>query len=386
MGKFLGGLSSLSAADLGVAAMREAIARAGVAPSDVSEVLFGNARQAGGGPNVARQIAVRAGLPVETPACTINMACASGMKAISLAASAIANGEAEIVAAGGAESMSRVPYLLDRARVGYRMGSGEVIDGMYRDGFFCPLAQQVMGDTAENLVAEYSIARAEQDAFALESQRRTAVAIREGRFEREIVPVEIPGSRGDAARVMADEHPRADTTIDGLAKLRAVFREGGSVTPGNSSGIVDGAAALVLADEGAARQAGLPARARIVGWAAAGVEPRVMGIGVVPAVKRLFAATGLALADFELLEINEAFAAQVLAVLRDLPVDRERVNVNGGAIALGHPIGATGARIVVTLLHEMERRGARRGLAALCVSGGQGMAIALERIDSPAQS
>jgi len=275
--------------------------------------------------------------------------------------------------------MSRVPYLLDRARTGYRMGGAEVVDAMYRDGFLCPLARQMMGDTAENLVDEYGVTRSEQDAFALESQRRAGVAIAERRFEREIVAVETPAERGAAARIALDEHPRPDTKPESLAKLRPVFREQGTVTPGNSSGIVDGAAALVIASDEEARRRGLAARARILGWSAAGVEPRVMGIGVVPAVERLLASLRLRLEDFDLVEINEAFAAQVLAVLRDLPVDRARLNVNGGAIALGHPIGASGARIVVTLLHEMERRGARRGLAALCVSGGQGMALAIER-------
>jgi acetyl-CoA C-acetyltransferase len=379
IGKFLGSLSALSAADLGVAAVREAVARAGVAPADVDEAIIGNARQAGGGPNPARQIAVRAGLPVEAPAYTVNMACASGMKTIALAASAVVNGDARIVAAGGTESMSRVPYLLDRARTGYRMGGADVVDAMYRDGFLCPLAQQMMGDTAENLVDQYGVTRAEQDVFALESQRRAGIAIAENRFQREIVAVEAPASRGGVAPVTLDEHPRPDTKAESLAKLRPVFREQGTVTPGNSSGIVDGAAALVIASEEEARRRGLPVRARILGWSAAGVEPRVMGIGVVPAVERLLAGVRLRLEDFDLVEINEAFAAQVLAVLHDLPVDRERLNVNGGAIALGHPIGATGARIVVTLLHEMERRGVRRGLAALCVSGGQGMALAIER-------
>jgi acetyl-CoA C-acetyltransferase len=379
IGKFLGSLSALSAADLGVAAVREAVARAGVAPADVDEAIIGNARQAGGGPNPARQIAVRAGIPVESPAYTVNMACASGMKTIALAASAVVNGDARIVAAGGTESMSRVPYLLDRARTGYRMGGADVVDAMYRDGFLCPLAQQMMGDTAENLVDQYGVTRAEQDVFALESQRRAGIAIAENRFQREIVAVEAPASRGGVAPVTLDEHPRPDTKAESLAKLRPVFREQGTVTPGNSSGIVDGAAALVIASEEEARRRGLPVRARILGWSAAGVEPRVMGIGVVPAVERLLAGVRLRLEDFDLVEINEAFAAQVLAVLHDLPVDRERLNVNGGAIALGHPIGATGARIVVTLLHEMERRGVRRGLAALCVSGGQGMALAIER-------
>lgn len=386
IGKFLGGLASLAAADLGVLALREALARARVGEalpaSAVDETIFGNARQAGGGPNVARQIAVRSGLPVETPAYTVNMACASGMKAIALAAQSVADAEAEVVACGGTESMSRVPFLLDRARTGYRMGNAEVADGMYRDGFLCPLAKQVMGETAENLAETYRIGREEQDAFALESQRRAGRAIREGRFAAETVAVEVPGARGDAARVATDEHPRPDATAEGMARLPAVFRPpgaGGTVTAGNSSGITDGAAALVVASEEAAARLDAAPRARILGWSQAGVEPRVMGIGVVPAVRRLLERTRLALGDFEVVEINEAFAAQVLAVLREIPVDRERLNVNGGAIALGHPIGATGARIVVTLLHEMERCGARRGLAALCVSGGQGMAIALER-------
>jgi acetyl-CoA C-acetyltransferase len=376
MGRFLGGLSALTAADMGVEALREALRRAELPGDAIDEVIFGNARQAGGGPNVARQIAVRAGTGVETPAFTVNMACASGMKALALAAAGVCAGEAEFVAAGGTESMSRVPYLLDRARSGYRMGDAEVVDGMYRDGFLCPLAGEVMGATAENLVDQYGVAREEQDAFALESQRRAAAAIAGGRLLPECVALQPPVVR---AAVERDEHPRPDTTPAQLAKLAPVFRPQGSVTAGNSSGIVDGAAAVIVAEAGAAARRGLAARARIVGWASAGVEPRVMGIGVVPAVRRLLETTGLRLDDFDLVEINEAFAAQVLAVLRELPVDRDRLNVNGGAIALGHPIGATGARIVVTLLHEMERRGARLGLATLCVSGGQGMALAIER-------
>jgi acetyl-CoA C-acetyltransferase len=344
----------------------------------VDEAVFGCARQAGGGPNVARQIAVRAGLPPEVPAYTVNMACGSGLKAIDLAWRAVRDGDAEIVLAGGTESMSRVPYLLPGARWGYRLGHQPAVDGMYQDGFLCPLAEEVMGQTAERLADEYAIGREAQDAFALRSQERAARAQAEGRFAAEVVPVSVPSRKGEEV-VSRDEHPRPDTSAASLSRLPPVFRpEGGTVTAGNSSGITDGAAAVVVLS--AERAARLDARpmARVLGVAAAGVEPRVMGIGVVPAVRRLLGRLSRGLADFDLVEVNEAFAAQVLACDRELAFDPDRLNVNGGAIALGHPIGCTGARIAVTLLHELHRRGARRGLATLCVSGGMGLAAAFE--------
>jgi acetyl-CoA C-acetyltransferase len=378
IGKFGGALSGLSTAQLGSAAASEALRRAGLAPTQVEETVFGCARQAGGGPNVARQVSYRAGIPPEVPAFTVNMACASGLKAVDLAWRAIRDGDAEVVLAGGVESMSRVPYLLTGARWGYRMGDQSVVDAMYQDGFFCPLAEQLMGETAERLAAEYQISREEQDAFALRSQERAGRALREGRFEAEIVRVEVPGRKGED-EVRQDEHPRPETTGESLAKLAPVFTDnGGSVTAGNSSGITDGAAAMVLLSPERAAALGVRPMARILGVASAGVEPRRMGIGVVPAVRRLLERLRMGLDGFDLVEVNEAFAAQVLACDRELRFDSERLNVNGGAIALGHPIGATGARITVTLLHEMARRRAHRGLATLCVSGGMGLAAAFE--------
>jgi acetyl-CoA C-acetyltransferase len=313
---------------------------------------------------------------VETPAFTVNMACASGLKAIDLAYRAVRDGDAEIVLAGGTESMSRVPYLVTGARWGLRLGNQELVDGMYRDGFLCPLAEQVMGETAETLARQYGIGREEQDAFALRSQQRAARAGREGRFEAETFPVAAPGRKGEIT-LAADEHPRPDTTLAALAKLPPVFSpDGGTVTAGNSSGITDGAAALVVLSRARAEALGVRPLARVLAVTQAGVDPRVMGIGVVPAVRRLLEKLGLGLGDLGLVEVNEAFAAQVLACDRELGFDPERLNVNGGAIALGHPVGASGARITVTLLHEMIRREARLGLATLCVSGGMGMAAA----------
>jgi len=378
IGKFGGALASLTAAQLGAAAAREALSRAGLEPRQVDEALFGCARQAGTGPNVARQVAWRAGIPQETPAFTINMACGSGLKAIDLAYRAVRDGDAEVVLAGGTESMSRVPYLLTGARWGYRMGDQPAVDGMYQDGFLCPLSEKVMGETAERLAEMYKIPREEQDAFALRSQQRAAKAAAAGRFDDEIVPVRV-AVKGGEAEVRHDEHVRPDSTLQALARLPPVFKEeGGTVTAGNSSGITDGAAAMVVLSAERAAALGVEPMARVVGMAAAGVDPNVMGIGVVPATRRLLEKTSLRTEDLDLVEMNEAFAAQVLACDRELRIGPERLNVNGGAIALGHPIGATGARISVTLLHEMARRKARRGLATLCISGGMGMAAAFE--------
>ncbi len=383
IGKFGGALAGLTAAELGAAVAREALNRAGVEPAQIEETIFGCARQAGGGPNVARQISYRAGVPQETPAYTVNMACGSGLKAIDLAYRAVRDGEADIVLAGGAESMSRVPYLLTGARWGYRMGHQPAVDGMYQDGFLCPLAEKVMGETAERLAEIHGISRAEQDAFALESQQKAGRAQAEGRLEAETVAVKIPGKKGEA-EFRRDEHLRPDTTPEAIAKLPTVFRkDGGTVTAGNSSGITDGAAAVVVLASEVAVRLGVKPMARILGIAQAGVDPHIMGIGVVPAVQKLLGKLKRRLEDFELLEINEAFAAQVLACDRELHFDRVRLNVNGGAIALGHPIGATGTRISVTLLHEMARRKAKLGLASLCISGGMGMAVAYETVSYP---
>jgi acetyl-CoA C-acetyltransferase len=378
IGRFGGGFASLSAAELGGLAAREAIRRSGIDPAEIGHTIFGNARQAGGGPNPARQIGRRAGLTDSSPAFTVNMACASGLQSILSAAQVVKEGDAEIVLAGGAESMSRVPYLLDRARFGYRLGHAEVVDGMYRDGFLCPLCDRLMGETAETLADRYGIPRAEQDAFAAESQRKCEAARRAGHFRDEIVAVEAPDAKGRPARVESDEHPRDGVTAASLAGLPPVFRKDGTVHAGNSSGITDGAAALLVLSEKAAARTVRPF-ARLVAHASAGVDPAIMGIGPVPAVRRLEERAGVRLADIDLVELNEAFAAQVLACDRELRFDPARLNVNGGAIALGHPIGATGSRIVVTLLHEMRRRSARYGLATLCVSGGMGFAMLLER-------
>jgi len=379
IGKFGGSFAALTAADLGEVAAKAALERSGLPPAAVDETIFGQARQAGGGPNPARQVSHRAGVPDSVPAFTVNKACASSLKALTLGSLSIAAGEGDVVLAGGMECMSATPYLLTRARFGLRMGHGEVVDGMYRDGFLCPLCGQLMGETAENIVREYAILRAEQDAYAAQSQRRAAEAAASGRFADEIAPVAVAGKKGPVT-VEKDEHPRPDTTPESLAKLPPVFdSENGTVHAGNSSGITDGAAALVLATEEMTKKAGVEPLARVAAWTSAGVEPARMGIGPVPAIRTLLKKTGRKLSDIDLIELNEAFAAQVIACARELPLDLSRVNVNGGAIALGHPIGATGARIVTTLLYEMKKRDAKTGIATLCVSGGMGMAVLFER-------
>jgi len=375
--KFGGSLAAMTAADMGTVAAKAAIERAGVHSRQVEETIFGNARQAGGGPNPARQISIRGGVPQEVPAYTVNKACASGLKAIALAYQEIATGNLECVLAGGTESMSRLPYYLDGARWGYRLGNQELVDGMYRDGFFCPLAKMVMGETAEVLAEQYRISREEQDAFALCSQTRAARAIQADRFKDEIVPVTLESKKG-TTMFDRDEHPFPGATLEKMARLSPVFSKTGSITAGNSSGITDGAAALILAGEDFTKTNNLKPLVRIAAVTSAGVDPRIMGIGPVPALQKMERKHHLSLADFELIELNEAFAAQVLACDRELHFDRERLNVNGGAIALGHPIGCTGARITVTLVHEMLKRRAKRGVATLCVSGGMGMAMALE--------
>ena len=381
IGRYGGAFRSVHPAELGAVAVRGALERSGLPPDSVGEVVMGHARQAGSGPNTARQVASRAGLASTVPAYTVNKACASSLQAVVSAAQSILTGESEIVVAGGMESMSRMPYLVDAddARWGHKMGGFPLVDAMYRDGFTCSLCGLVMGETVELLAAEFSISRDASDTYALESQRRAAAAVASGRFAEEIAPVTVTDARGGSSTVTADEHPRPDTSAESLRALPSVFGDG-IITAGSSSGITDGGAAVVLTALRTARARGLQPLARILGWATAAVDPRRMGIGPVPAVHKLLERTGLTLEDFDLVELNEAFAPQVLAVLRDLPVDPARLNVNGGAIALGHPIGATGARILVTLLYEMRRRGARRGLATLCVSGGLGMALGVEGI------
>ena len=383
IGKFGGSLAPLSAVDMGVVAAKAALERAGVQAQQVEETIFGNARQAGGGPNSARQISIRSGVPQEVPAYTVNKACASGIKSIALGFQEIATGNLECVLAGGTESMSRLPYYLEGARWGYRLGHQELVDGMHRDGFFCPIAKMLMGETAEILADQhhYKISREEQDQFALVSQQRAAAAQSSGRFDAEIAPVTIESKKGKTV-FSRDEHLFPDATMEKLAQLGPVFSKTGTgtgtITAGNSSGITDGAAAVVLASEKFVRQNNLKPLARILAATSAGVDPRLMGIGPVPAIRKMEQKHGLNLGDFDLVELNEAFAAQVLACDRELHFDREKLNVNGGAIALGHPIGCTGTRITVTLLHEMLNRKARRGLATLCVSGGMGMALAIE--------
>jgi acetyl-CoA C-acetyltransferase len=381
IGKFLGAFTEVPPVELGIAATEEALRRANVDPAEVDGLVYGHARQAGNGPNTARQVAYRSGLGEEKPAFTVNMACGSGIKAIEVATGDIALGNAAVVVAGGMENMTRTPAILDRMRLGYRMGNAPLHDGMYRDGFLDPLCGLMMGETAENLARKYNITREEQDEFALASQRKTEAGTT--RRAKEIVSVELPPMKGEAVTspiitLVGDQHPRPDTTLEDLAKLKPVFSEDGTVTAGNSSGITDGAASLVLMSESRANAEGRHALARVVGAASAGVDPAYMGIGVVPAVRKVLEKTGLSLSDFEVVEINEAFAAQVLAVDRELKLDHDRLNPNGGSIALGHPIGMSGARIVLTTAYEMRERGYSLGLAALCISGGMGMAMVLE--------
>jgi acetyl-CoA C-acetyltransferase len=379
IGRFGGTLSSWTAADLGVAAGKESLNRAGIAADQVNDSIWGCARQAGGGPNVARQITYRAGVPEAVPAATINQACGSGLKAIILAAQEIMLGRAQVVLAGGTESMSRVPYFAEGARWGMRMGNAQLVDGMYRDGFSDPLSGLLMGQTAEKLARQYEISREEQDRYALRSQERAQAAIETGRFTDEVMTVEIGGKKGETTKFAQDEHCRAGTTLAALAKLAPVFYKDGTVTAGNSSGITDGAAAVVVLSEDALKRFGTTPQARIVDYEICGVAPEIMGIGPVPAVRRLLERQQLSLTKIDLIELNEAFAAQVIACERELGFDADRLNVNGGAIALGHPIGCTGVRITTTLLYEMEKRRARLGLATLCVSGGMGLALLLER-------
>ncbi|GAB4245150.1 MAG: acetyl-CoA acetyltransferase [Thermoleophilia bacterium] len=379
VGRYLGALAGVPAPELGSVAIKAALERAGIESADVDEVILGNVLQAGLGQNPARQAALQAGLPDAVPALTINKVCGSGLKAVALAAQAVLLGDAEVVVAGGMESMSQAPYLVEKARQGYRMGDGVLVDEMIRDGLECAINRYHMGITAENVAERFGITREDQDAYAVESQRRAAAAIEEGKFVAEIVPVEAPVGRKKTALVDTDEHPRPDTTLEGLACLRPAFRPDGTVTAGNSSGINDAGAAVVVASSDWAAARALEPLAVIRSYSSAGLPPEIMGMGPYHATSKLLARTGVALADVDLVEANEAFASQTLAVMRELGLDPAKTNVRGGAIALGHPIGASGARILVTLLHALEQENLRTGLATLCIGGGQGVAMLVER-------
>jgi acetyl-CoA C-acetyltransferase len=381
IGRFGGVFKDLTAVELGTSVTQSLLKETGVKPEEVEEVIFGQARQAGCGPNPARQILHKSGIPDEVPAFTINKACGSGLKALILGSQEIQLGQADCILVGGTESMSRVPYLLDQARFeGYRLGHGKLVDAMYKDGFMDPLSEMLMGETAEKLADMHSIGRKEQDEFALWSQQKAGKAIQEGRFKEEIAPVAVKVKK-ETQMIAADEHPRPDTTLESMAKLPPVFRDNGTVHAGNSSGITDGASAILLVSSAFLEKHSLTPLARVVAYAKAAVAPDIMGIGPVPATQKLLAAMNTDLKAFSLIELNEAFAAQVIACERLMPMDRSIMNVNGGAIALGHPIGCTGARITTTLLHELKKRAAGKkllGLATLCISGGLGLAVAFE--------
>ncbi|MEA5669786.1 acetyl-CoA C-acetyltransferase [Pseudomonas sp. MH2] len=379
IGSFQGSLANVSAIDLGAAVIKRLLEQTGLDPAQVDEVILGQVLTAGAGQNPARQAAVKAGLPHAVPALTLNKVCGSGLKALHLAAQAIRCGDAEVVIAGGQESMSLAPYVLPSARTGQRMGHGQLVDTMITDGLWDAFNDYHMGITAENLVDKYAITREQQDAFAAESQRKAVAAIEGGRFKDEITPIHIPQKKGDALVFDTDEQPRPGTSAESLAKLRAAFKKDGSVTAGNASSLNDGAAAVLLMSVDKAKALGLPVLAKITGYASAGVDPAIMGIGPVSATQRCLQKAGWQLADLDLIEANEAFAAQALAVGKELAWDAAKVNVNGGAIALGHPIGASGCRVLVTLLHEMIKRDAKKGLATLCIGGGQGVALTIER-------
>lgn len=379
IGKFGGTLADESATKLGAFALARTVERSRVDPARVDGVIFGHARQAGAGPNPARQIAVKGGLPYEVPAHTVNQACGSGMRAVMDCSDRIRLGQASVMVAGGTESMSNTPYMLPRVRWGLRMGHAEIVDGMSRDGFMCPLADEMMGATAENLVDRYGISRDEQDAYAVRTQKKAKIAWENGLFSEEVVPYPVESKKG-VVLFAQDEHPRFDATVEAMRKLPAVFRENGTVHAGNSSGITDGAASMIVASGAAVRELGIEPSARIIGYAEAAVDPKVMGIGPVPATRKLLAETGVALSDIDLVELNEAFAAQVLACDRELALDHDRLNVNGGAIALGHPIGCTGARILTTLMHALRTHDRTLGLATLCISGGMGLSMLIERV------
>jgi acetyl-CoA C-acetyltransferase len=380
IGSFGGALKDLSASDLGAIVIREAIARAKVTPESLDDVIMGCVLQAGAGMNVARQAALKAGVPVDVPAETVNRVCGSGLQAVVHAAEAVAARSGDIYVAGGTESMSNAPYLLKGARWGFRMGHAEATDSMLAEGLTCAINSCHMGITAEEIASRYGISRTEQDAFAAESQRRAAESLRDGTFAAEIVPVPVPQKKGEPLRVEVDEYPRAGTTAEKLAALKPAFKKDGSVTAGNASGINDGAAALVVTSARKAAELGAHPIARIVAYATSGVDPKIMGMGPVPAVRRALDRAGLKSADIDLFELNEAFAVQALAVSRELGLDPSRVNIHGGAIALGHPIGASGARILTTLVHALRAKNARYGVAGLCIGGGMGIAMAIEAL------
>ena len=379
IGSFGGSLKDISAVELGSLVIKNAIERASLRPEQVDEVIMGNVLGAGLGQNVARQMSVHAGVPVTVPAFTINKVCGSGLKAVQLAAQAVLCGDAEVVVAGGAENMSQAPYILPNQRWGSRMGNATVVDTMLRDGLTDGFEDFHMGITAENVAEQYGITREDQDSFALQSQKRAVAAVEAGRFKEEIIPVEIPQRRGEPLIFDTDEFPRKDASLESLSKLRPAFQKDGSVTAGNSSGINDGAAAVVVMSAEKAKELGITALATIKSYASAGLDPKVMGCGPIYASRKALEKAGLTVADLDLVESNEAFAAQSCAVAKELNLDSEKVNVNGGAISLGHPIGASGCRILVTLLHEMQKRDAKRGLATLCIGGGMGTALIVER-------
>lgn len=379
IGYFGGSLKDISTVDLGSLVIKNAIERAGLEPEQVDEVIMGNVLGAGLGQNVARQMSVHAGVPVTVPAFTINKVCGSGLKAVQLAVQAVLCGDAEVVVAGGAENMSQAPYILPNQRWGSRMGNATVVDTMLRDGLTDGFEDYHMGITAENVAEQYGITREDQDSFALQSQKRAVAAVESGRFKEEIIPVEIPQRRGEPLVFDMDEFPRKDVSLEGLSKLRPAFQKDGSVTAGNSSGINDGAAAVVVMSAEKAKELGVPVLATIKSYASAGLDPKVMGCGPIYASRKALEKAGLTVADLDLVESNEAFAAQACAVAKELNLDLEKVNVNGGAISLGHPIGASGCRILVTLLHEMQKRDAKRGLVTLCIGGGMGTALIVER-------
>lgn len=380
VGSFNGALGQIPVAELGAIVIKEAIQRANLTPDQVDEVIMGHVLQGGQGQNTTRQAAIKAGLPVNVPAWTVNKLCGSGLKSVVCAAQAILTGDADIVVAGGMESMSTAPYVLTKARTGYRMGNDTIVDSMIQDGLTDAFHNVHMGITAENIAEQYRISRETQDQYALSSQNRAEAAIKAGKFEEEIIPVNIPQRKGEPLVVDQDEYPRFGTGYDNLAKLRPAFKKDGTVTAGNASGVNDGAAAVVVMSKEKAEELGLMPLATITAWASAGVDPLIMGTGPIPASRKALAKAGLTIEDIDVVEANEAFASQTLSVAQELHLNPEKTNINGGAIALGHPIGASGARILVTLLHEMKRQNAHRGLATLCIGGGQGIAMIVEHV------
>ncbi|SFR18345.1 acetyl-CoA C-acetyltransferase [Desulfoscipio geothermicus] len=380
VGKYGGSLASIPAADMGAKVIAEALRRAGVEPGQVDEVIMGNVLQAGLGQNPARQASIKAGVPQEVPAWTLNKVCGSGLKTVGLAAQLVAAGEADVIVAGGMENMSAAPYLVEKGRWGYRMGDAKLVDAMIRDGLWCAFNDVHMGITAENIAAKYGITREDQDLFAAGSQQKAIAAIDEGRFKDEILPIELPVKKGEPVVFDTDEFPRRGTTVEGLARLKPAFKKDGTVTAGNASGINDAAAAVVVMSAEKANELGIKPLFTVRAAASAGVDPAYMGLGPIPASKKALAKAGLTVADMDLIEANEAFAAQALAVVKELELPVEKTNVNGGAISIGHPIGCSGTRILVTLLYEMKRRGSKYGLATLCIGGGQGTALVVENV------